>query len=87
MVMDDERLSYAPAVRNAYPLSTSIPGPHQDDLLSHFHDDDNSICCLVIIDDISQALNIGLLTNLLKSGTYYAYERVWDRITWGIPNQ
>lgn len=38
----------------------------------------------VVVDDVSQALNIGLLTNLLKTGTYYAYERIWDRITWGM---
>lgn len=41
----------------------------------------------IIVGDVSQTLNIGLITNLLKSGTYYAYERIWDRITWGVPNQ
>lgn len=38
----------------------------------------------VIVGDVSAALNIGLLTNLLKTGTYYVYERAWDRITWGV---
>lgn len=37
----------------------------------------------VIVGDVSAALNIGILTNVLKTGTYYVYERVWDHITWG----
>lgn len=32
----------------------------------------------------AEALSIGLVANVAKTGTYYAYERVWDRITWGI---
>lgn len=36
-----------------------------------------------IVGDVGAALNIGLLTNLLKTGTYYVYERAWDHITWG----
>lgn len=35
-------------------------------------------------DDASRALNIGLVTNLAKTGTYYAYERAWDRVGWGL---
>lgn len=31
----------------------------------------------------SEALSIGLATNLLKTGTYYAYERAWAHVTWG----
>lgn len=42
------------------------------------------IVAWVVVDDVGQALNIGLLTNLFKTGTYYAYERIWDRITWGV---
>lgn len=38
----------------------------------------------VIVGDIGDALNIGLITNVLKTGTYYLYERMWDHITWGI---
>lgn len=30
------------------------------------------------------ALSIGILSNLIKTGTYYGYERLWDRITWGV---
>lgn len=32
----------------------------------------------------SEALSIGLATNLLKTGTYYVYERAWAHVTWGI---
>lgn len=38
----------------------------------------------VIIGDVGDAVNIGLITNLLKTGTYYIYERAWDHITWGV---
>ncbi|MDS0477243.1 DUF2061 domain-containing protein [Natrinema sp. 1APR25-10V2] len=30
------------------------------------------------------ALNIELDTNHLKTGTYYIYERTWDRVTWRV---
>lgn len=40
----------------------------------------------VIVGDAGDALNIGIATNLLKTGTYYAYERTWDHITWGVSN-
>jgi uncharacterized membrane protein len=39
---------------------------------------------LVFTNDFGQALNIGIVTNVAKTGTYYAYERLWDRISWGI---
>ncbi len=33
------------------------------------------------------ALNIGIVANVVKTGTYYGYERLWDRIDWGVmPN-
>lgn len=38
----------------------------------------------LVIGDVGAALNIGLVTNLLKTGTYYVYERLWDHITWGV---
>ncbi|WP_049927513.1 DUF2061 domain-containing protein [Halopiger goleimassiliensis] len=38
----------------------------------------------VVTGDVGDALNIGLVTNLLKTGTYYVYERTWDHITWGV---
>ncbi|WP_211330609.1 DUF2061 domain-containing protein [Halalkalicoccus subterraneus] len=31
----------------------------------------------LIIGDVSDALNIGRVTNVVKTGTYYLYERTW----------
>ena len=42
------------------------------------------IVAWLIIGNIEEALNIGIIANLLKMGTYYIYERIWDHITWGI---
>lgn len=33
---------------------------------------------------VGDAVNIGIVTNLAKTGTYYVYERAWDRIAWGV---
>lgn len=38
----------------------------------------------VIVGDVGTALNIGLITNVVKTGTYYLYERTWDHIAWGV---
>lgn len=38
----------------------------------------------VVVGDASDAFNIGLVANVVKTGTYYAYERLWDRISWGL---
>jgi uncharacterized membrane protein len=40
----------------------------------------------LVVGDVSDAVNIGVVANVVKTGTYYAYERLWDRITWGIPS-
>ena len=32
----------------------------------------------------AEALSIGLVANVVKTGTYYGYERLWDRISWGV---
>ncbi|MFD1644273.1 DUF2061 domain-containing protein [Haloarchaeobius litoreus] len=37
-----------------------------------------------VTDDVLAAVNIGLVTNVVKTGTYYGYERLWDRIAWGV---
>lgn len=37
-----------------------------------------------IVGDVGAALNIGLVTNAVKTGTYYLYERTWDHIAWGV---
>lgn len=36
-----------------------------------------------VVGDVGDAINIGLITNALKTATYYTYERLWDHITWG----
>lgn len=38
-----------------------------------------------VVGDIGEAASIGLVANLVKTGTYYAYERLWDRVSWGLP--
>lgn len=37
-----------------------------------------------IVGDVGAALNIGVITNVAKTGTYYVYERAWDHVTWGV---
>ena len=37
----------------------------------------------LVVGDVSDALSIGLITNVVKTLTYYGYERLWDRIAWG----
>ena len=39
----------------------------------------------VVVGDLGDAASIGLVANLVKTGTYYAYERLWDRVAWGLP--
>lgn len=38
---------------------------------------------LGVTGNIADAVNIGLATNVLKTLTYFGYERVWSRIHWG----
>ena len=33
---------------------------------------------------VGESLSIGLVANVVKTGTYYGYERLWDRIAWGM---
>jgi uncharacterized membrane protein len=37
-----------------------------------------------IVGDVSDAVNIGLVTNVVKTATYYGYERLWDHVAWGV---
>ncbi|SDZ95370.1 Uncharacterized membrane protein [Haloplanus vescus] len=37
-----------------------------------------------IVGDVSEAASIGLVANVVKTGTYYGYERLWDRVAWGL---
>jgi len=38
----------------------------------------------VVVGDVGDAVSIGLVTNVVKTGTYYLYERTWDHIAWGV---
>lgn len=42
------------------------------------------LVALVFTDDLAVAANIGIVTNLVKTVTYYGHERLWDRIAWGL---
>jgi len=37
-----------------------------------------------VVGDVGDAISVGLVANLVKTGMYYGYERVWDRISWGL---
>ncbi|MFC7044681.1 DUF2061 domain-containing protein [Halobacteriaceae archaeon GCM10025711] len=41
------------------------------------------VVAYVVTGQVADAVNIGVATNLVKTGTYYAYERVWDHVSWG----
>jgi uncharacterized membrane protein len=38
----------------------------------------------LVVGDVRAALDIGIAANVVKTGTYYAYERLWDRVEWGM---
>jgi uncharacterized membrane protein len=38
----------------------------------------------IVVGDLGAALNIGVVTNVLKTASYYVYERAWDHVTWGV---
>ena len=38
----------------------------------------------LVVGDAGQALSIGLAANVVKTGTYFGYERLWDRVDWGV---
>jgi len=42
------------------------------------------IVAWVFVGDVADAVNIGIAANVVKTVTYYGYERLWDRITWGL---
>lgn len=39
---------------------------------------------LAVTGSLAEAASIGVATNLLKTATYYGYERAWARIRWGV---
>ena len=42
------------------------------------------VVAFAFTNEFGQALNIGIVTNVAKTCTYYIYERFWDRISWGV---
>lgn len=38
----------------------------------------------LVVGDVGQAASIGLVTNGVKTLTYYGYERLWDHVSWGV---
>jgi len=38
----------------------------------------------LVVGDAGQAASIGLVTNAVKTLTYYGYERLWDHVSWGV---
>ncbi|MFQ3319960.1 MAG: putative membrane protein [Natronomonas sp.] len=38
----------------------------------------------LVVGNTAEALSIGLIANVVKTGTYFAYERAWDRVDWGV---
>lgn len=41
------------------------------------------LVALGITGNTGDALQIGVAANVVKTGTYYGYERLWARISWG----
>ncbi|GAB7021052.1 DUF2061 domain-containing protein [Halostagnicola bangensis] len=41
----------------------------------------------VVTGSVTDSINIGVATNLLKTGTYYGYERLWAHISWGFEGE
>lgn len=37
-----------------------------------------------VTGNTGEALSIGLVANAIRTGIYYGYERLWDRISWGV---
>lgn len=42
------------------------------------------VVAYLVVGDVSDAFSIGLATNVIKTVTYYGYERLWDRVAWGV---
>jgi Predicted membrane protein len=41
------------------------------------------LIALLVTGNTGQALSIGIVANGIKTATYYGYERLWSRISWG----
>ena len=42
------------------------------------------VVALAFTGNVADAVNIGIAANAIKTGAYYAYERAWDRVEWGV---
>lgn len=42
------------------------------------------VVAFAVTGNTGEALSIGLVANVVKTGIYYGYERLWDRISWGV---
>lgn len=42
-----------------------------------------ALVALTVTGSLADAVNIGVATNVLKTLTYFGYERAWSRIYWG----
>jgi len=40
-----------------------------------------------VTGNTADALSIGLVANAVKTGIYYGYERLWDRVSWGVAGE
>ena len=40
-----------------------------------------------VTGNVSDAINIGIAANILKTGTYYGYERLWAHVSWGLEEE
>lgn len=38
----------------------------------------------LVVGNVGEALSIGVVANVIKTGTYFAYERAWDYVDWGV---
>lgn len=38
------------------------------------------VIALVVLEDLGVAFDIGVATTVVKTGTYYVYERLWNRL-------
>ncbi|MFW6448447.1 MAG: DUF2061 domain-containing protein [Halobacteriota archaeon] len=41
------------------------------------------VVAFAVTEDPIAAVNIGLVANVIKTGTYVGYERLWARVRWG----
>ena len=45
------------------------------------------LVALFVTGSTADALSIGIAANAVKTGVYYGYERLWDRVSWGVASE